>query len=238
MVEDESLILASLKLTIEQNGFTVSGAVMSGEEAIAAIKLHPPDVVIVDIDLSKGRGEIDGIETAIRINQITDIPIIFLTSYQNAHIARRVGRTQYDTFINKPATEVELILAIEKALERTKPMENRPMPPSSASSLFALKNGVWEKIDIADIRYIQAENQYLRIFTQQREEYIVSISLGQFEKKYLSEPLFRISRSIIVNLTHVTSFEEPATICLGSEGFPVGKTFRKAVKKKLTFLKS
>lgn len=98
IVEDEVLVGMMLSSHIEGLGFTVVDVVTSGKAAITAVKAHLPDVVLMDISLN---GPMDGIDAAVAIKEIQDIPIIFYTGYQDEKLMERVQVAQPAAILDK-----------------------------------------------------------------------------------------------------------------------------------------
>lgn len=115
LVEDEPLIASSIRKKLEQQGFTVAGHSTSGEAALRAMDRNPPDLVIMDIKL---HGQIDGVETADRVRQRYDVPVVFLTAFADEATVRRAAETEPFGYLVKPFTDRELAGAIAVALYR------------------------------------------------------------------------------------------------------------------------
>ncbi|HEQ72049.1 MAG TPA: response regulator, partial [Spirochaetia bacterium] len=77
VVEDEGLVALELKEALSKMGYGVSNVVSSGNEALDSVVADCPDLILMDIRLD---GPLDGIETARRIKEICNIPVIYLTA--------------------------------------------------------------------------------------------------------------------------------------------------------------
>lgn len=113
IVEDESIVALDIKDKLERLGYTVLAIVSSGEEAIEEVKKATPDLVLMDIVL---KGEIDGIETARRIRDDFDTPIIYLTAHSDERTLKRAEITGHFSYIIKPFADEDLQNAIETIL--------------------------------------------------------------------------------------------------------------------------
>lgn len=71
IVEDDAIIAMALENQLHKLGYSVSGIVGCGEDAIEKVKANTPDLILMDIVL---KGEIDGIETAQKIRTHFDLP--------------------------------------------------------------------------------------------------------------------------------------------------------------------
>lgn len=113
VVEDENIVAKDVVNRLKNLGYTVTGTVPSGEEAVRAALLNPPDLVMMDIML---RGNMDGIEAARRILQNVDIPVVYLTAYADERTLARAKVTEAFGYLLKPFEERELHITIEMAL--------------------------------------------------------------------------------------------------------------------------
>ncbi|MCB9248374.1 MAG: PAS domain S-box protein [Ignavibacteriales bacterium] len=113
VVEDESIVSLEIQGRLEELGYTVAGAVYSGEDAIASAKELLPDLILMDINL---RGNIDGIEAANFIKKALNIPIIYMTAYADEETIQRAKVTAPYAYIIKPIEVRELHTSIEIAM--------------------------------------------------------------------------------------------------------------------------
>ena len=115
VVEDETLVAASIKLSLVNLGYTVTSIVTSGEEAVEKAETDRPDLVLMDIVLE---GEMDGIEAASQINSRLHIPFIYVTAYANGKTRERANETSPYGYLIKPFKDQELDAAIQDALKK------------------------------------------------------------------------------------------------------------------------
>ncbi|MGA2668514.1 MAG: PAS domain S-box protein [Ignavibacteria bacterium] len=113
VVEDEGIIAQDIKNCLENLGYTVPEVVFTGTEAILKADELRPDLVLMDIVL---KGEIDGIETAAEIRNRYNIPIVYLTAYEDDKTLKRAKLTEPLGYILKPFEERYLRSSIEMAL--------------------------------------------------------------------------------------------------------------------------
>jgi two-component system response regulator len=122
IVEDEELVAQDIKLILEDLGYHVPAITPSGEEALLKIEEYCPDSVLMDIMLE---GEMDGIETAQKISERYDIPVVYLTAYSNKEILQRAKKTEPYRYILKPFKERDLQINIEMALYKHEARKSR-----------------------------------------------------------------------------------------------------------------
>jgi PAS domain S-box-containing protein len=115
IVEDEGLIAADLQGRLERVGYRVPGVAASGGEALEVIRAQVPDLVLMDIRLS---GELDGIQVADRVRNEFDIPVVYLTAYDDRETLQRASQTQAFGYVKKPLASVSLKGSIEMAIAK------------------------------------------------------------------------------------------------------------------------
>jgi len=117
VVEDEWVIADDIQKSLRNLGYTVSSAVATGEEAIQKAEEDRPDIILMDIVL---KGKMDGIEAAGNIQSRLNIPVIYLTAYDNKAALERAKLTEPFGYMIKPFQERELHTTIEMALYKHK----------------------------------------------------------------------------------------------------------------------
>jgi PAS domain S-box-containing protein len=113
VVEDERLVALVLEKCLTQLGHEVVALVTVGRDAVKLAEDLQPDLVLMDIRL---KGEMDGIEAAIRIHDTLNIPILYLTAYSDDSTLERAREAHPYGYILKPFEERALKSAIEVAL--------------------------------------------------------------------------------------------------------------------------
>jgi len=113
-VDDDPKILKILQHSLSKDGYEVITA-SNGEEAVQQVKLHKPDLVILDI-MMPGK---DGFETFEEIKaQQNDVPVVILSA-RSDEIDKVVGfRMGVDDYQTKPFSPTELSLRIKAILRR------------------------------------------------------------------------------------------------------------------------
>jgi PAS domain S-box-containing protein len=117
VVEDERVVALSIQNRLESLGYTVTANVISAEAAIAGIPQNPPDLVLMDIRL---KGKIDGIEAAAQMRQQFQLPVVYLTAYNDEETLERAKFTEPYGYLLKPFESKDLSTTIEVALYKHK----------------------------------------------------------------------------------------------------------------------
>jgi DNA-binding LytR/AlgR family response regulator len=213
VVEDEMIIGAKISMQLTGMGYEVTGILPRGEEAIIHVEENRPDIVLLDINL---KGKLNGIETALQIQKIADIPIIYLTANSDEATFNRAKASRPYAFISKPYKQLDLQRAIELTISRMAENETGPhiehdskdeRPFILSDRIFVRHREKMIKIIVADILYIEADRNYCRIFTKNKE-YLLSITLKTIEEKLPGRIFLRTHRSYIINLAHIDEVAE------------------------------
>ena len=98
IVDDHAEFRASARALLEAEGFDVIGDAADGAEAIKAVALLKPGLVLLDIQLP---GE-DGIAVAERLDGLPDPPVVvFISSREASAYGPRLTRSSARGFISK-----------------------------------------------------------------------------------------------------------------------------------------
>jgi DNA-binding LytR/AlgR family response regulator len=236
IVEDEMIIAANISLQLTSLGYEVIGIIPRGEEALIHIKEHQPDIVLLDINL---KGKIDGIETALLMQQDFNIPIIYLTANADDANFNRAKATNPYAFISKPFKKLDLQRAIELT-ENLLKTEEQPFKDNSVDNeeplilndcIFVRHHEKMVKINIIDILYIEAERNYCRIYAKGKE-YLIVTTLKDIDEKLPQDHFLRIHRSFIVNISQI---DEIATshVVVSRKAIPISKQLKSELLKRL-----
>ncbi|QKF83252.1 response regulator [Halarcobacter ebronensis] len=113
IVEDETIVALDIKSALLHLGYEVTQCVRSYNKALESVINNKPDIILMDIHLF---GDKDGIETAIAIQKIENIPIIYLTAYSDEKTISRAIETNPISYLIKPFKRDELNSTIRLGL--------------------------------------------------------------------------------------------------------------------------
>ena len=239
IVEDEMIIGANISLQLISLGYEVSGIIPRGEEALMHLKENKPDIVLMDINL---KGKIDGVETALLMQQEFDVPIIYLTANADEVNFNRAKATHPYAFISKPFKKLDLQRAVELIETRLLTKKNEDKTPTSKNGLplvisdciYVRHHEKMVKVAIQEIFYIEAERNYCRIHAKEKE-YLLVMTLKGIEEKLPQNHFLRIHRSFMVNLSQI---DEVSTdhVVVRRKSIPIGKSQRGELLKRLQTL--
>ena len=114
LIDDSETQRVVLTDRLQRLGYVVNSA-SDGRAGLRELYSKRPDIVLLDVLMP----ELDGWETLARIREISDVPVIMLTS-QDTEIDRVRGlRGGADDYVGKPFSPGELAARIEAVLRRT-----------------------------------------------------------------------------------------------------------------------
>jgi two-component system, cell cycle sensor histidine kinase and response regulator CckA len=115
IVEDEAIVAKNIQMELSSMGYAVPTIAACGEEALQKATETPPDLVLMDISL---KGAMDGVETTERMQERFDVPVVYLTAYDDERTLQRAKKTGPFGYLLKPYEERELQTTIEIALHK------------------------------------------------------------------------------------------------------------------------
>lgn len=240
VVEDEMIIAAKISMHLTNLGYEVTGILPRGEEALLSVEENKPDIVIMDIRL---KGDMNGIETAIRMQKNSDIAVIFLTANADEGTFNNAKAARPYAFISKPYKQIDLQRAIELTISRMAADENKLPAADSGESgqsfilsdrIFVRQREKMIKIFVADILYIEADRNYCRIFTK-THEYLLCVTLKAIEEKLDHRIFLRVHRSYIINLSHIDAVAEDHVI-INQKAIPVSEGLKEKLLQRIQTL--
>jgi two-component system LytT family response regulator len=210
IVDDEALARkALLRLLKSESGVSVIGQCGDGESAIDAIRRTQPDLVFLDVQMP----EMDGFRVVETIG-VEQMPMtIFVTAFDR--YALHAFDANAVDYLLKPFAADRLSRALARARDRSLGRLDK----EAAQRLFSLLDRTRSQSDyaqrltvstrgrilfvpVADIDWIEAEDNYARLHVSRRV-YDVRETLQALMEKLDPRDFVRIHRSTIVNLHRI-----------------------------------
>ncbi len=228
IVEDNPLTSQDLKEIIQEQGMQVTQVAKNKSEAIASLNQDKPDILLVDINLKDGD---DGVELVEELDQSEKYPVIYLTANSDKETVNRALKTRPASYLTKPYDDRDVIIAIELAFNNyCKQVINSPIAPQ-VSFIFLKAGNRFEKVNLGDIQYMQAEGSYTKFFTNQKE-YTLSGNLNNTSVKIGHPSFIRIHRSYVVNIDNITGIDSDY-VFIGETNLPISRSYKEEVSKVL-----
>jgi len=228
LIDDEPLARDVVKFYLNDHPeIEVVAECCDGFEGLKAITQHKPDLIFLDIQMPK----ISGFEM---LELVEDKPaVIFTTAFDEFAIkAFEVNAVDY---LLKPIDKSRFDSAIKKLPSRLNQAENTEavldaaaLSPAQNNRVVVKKDGVIKIIPTADINYLEADDDYVKLSTADGAFY-KNKTMAYFEQTLDPGQFIRIHRSYIINLAQVTKIElkekESYVVLLKSDiWLPVSKT--------------
>ncbi|WP_099023746.1 response regulator transcription factor [Mycolicibacterium palauense] len=109
LVDDQELVRSGLRRILRRKvGFVIVAECCDGDEVMAAVEAHRPDVVVMDLRMKR----VDGIEATRRLNAGGGPPVLILTTFNEDELISSALRSGAAGFVLKNSTAEELIRAV------------------------------------------------------------------------------------------------------------------------------
>lgn len=114
IVDDDDALRSSLEDLIRSVGLRVQGFI-SAEAFLRSSQVQKTDCLILDVRMPGMTGL--GLQRQLR-SESPDLPIIFITAYENRNVQTQAFEAGAVAFLYKPVYEQDLLSAIDAALEQ------------------------------------------------------------------------------------------------------------------------
>jgi two-component system LytT family response regulator len=212
IADDEVLARQKLlQLLRDEPDIEVVGEGANAAETIDLVQLTRPDVLLLDVRMPgmDGFDVVSALSSSSTLSSTLDLPsIIFTTAHD--HYALKAFEVHAVDYLLKPFTRERLRIALQHAREQRERRRTSGAVRSVAKKEYTNRLVFRSKgrilfLPIADIRWIGAEENYVRICAG-KESHMLRNTMANFETKLDPDVFLRIHRSAIVNLQHVMEF--------------------------------
>ncbi len=225
VVDDEGPARADLAFLLQQQGAVAHVATAADTtEALRLLQSQQYDAVFLDVRMPG----LDGLELGKLLLRFTDPPVVvFVTAYEEHALAAFEARAR--DYLLKPVSHERLNDALNLICQARRiprqPISGRAAAgktagetageaagetagdPSHADDIPTVpveSGGRTSIVERADVCWIQANGDYVRLHTIQGGSHLVRLPLSLFEDRWASHGFVRIHRSHLVALRHVT----------------------------------
>jgi two-component system, cell cycle sensor histidine kinase and response regulator CckA len=207
IVEDERIVAKDLELRLQSLGYTITGSVANGRDAIRLAGEFHPDLVMMDIRI---QGDIDGIAAAECIRKEFFIPVIYLTAHSDDETLRRAQVTEPYGYLLKPFQERELRTVIEMGLYKHQAdAKLRSSERRFATTLSSIGDGVIATDRLANVTFLNPVAQQLTGWDQKeavgKTLSEIFVICNETTRETVPNPVDRVLREgIVVGLANHT----------------------------------
>jgi two-component system, LytTR family, response regulator len=244
LADDEVLARQKLRqLLRDEPEIDVVGEGMTAAETIDLVRVTKPQLLFLDIQMPG----MDGFDLATEVCSGKTCPpphIIFTTAHDQ--YALRAFEIHAVDYLLKPFTRERLSSAVERArkeilLGNQQAVGNGTTARNGShftNRIVFKSRGRIVFLPVSDIRWIGAEENYVRISTQ-NETHLLRETMARLEEKLNPEMFLRIHRSSIVNLQHVKEVRtetdgEYAVVLVNGEKLAMSRGYRSRITGWLT----
>jgi len=237
VIDDEPLALLQLQKMAESTPyFTLVAACSNAFEAMHVMETAEVDAIFADINMP----DLSGLDF---VRSLTHPPIVvFTTAYsQYAIDGYKVNAIDY---LLKPFGQPEFQRAAAKVkqqydlMQRAQGIESQTDRAAAEAAdegrlegdiLFVKADYRIVRISIADIRYIESQSEYLRLYMASGQNLMVLMSIKRMAELLPADRFIRIHRSYIVNMAHVSEIAKLRIKMDAQTYLPIGDLYKEEV---------
>ena len=242
IADDEVLARQKLHqlLRIEQD-MDIVGECATASETIELVRAARPDLLFLDIRMP----DMDGFDvlSALTTDQSDELPQIIFTTAYDQYAVRAFEYNAVD-YLLKPFTQDRLRASIQRVRARIADADQNMNGRAADTGAGAYKTRIVFKsrgrilfLPVEDIRWIGAEENYVRISTGS-ESHLLRETMARLETTLDPEVFLRVHRSSIVNLHYVKEVKsdvdgESVVVLTGGERIAMSRGYRTRIQKLL-----
>ena len=210
IIDDEAISRDTIRSTLTKYcpEIEVTGEAASVADAVECIQTLLPNLIFLDIEIIGGTGF-----DVLQQIDVNNLDIIFVTGFNQ--FAIKAFKYSAIDYLLKPVNEVELVQAVNKVIrlderrilqEKLRLMDFNRQSENKKIALPA-QDGltmVW----VNDIVRCESDNSYTSIFCKNKNRYVVSKGIKEYEELFDNRDFFRVHQSHLVNLKYVHKFQK------------------------------
>jgi two-component system, LytTR family, response regulator len=225
-VDDEPLALDIIKAYCAKVPFlNLTNTFTNAIDTLEYLRHNTVDLMFLDIQME----ELTGIQL---LNSLKNKPLVVFTTAYDQYAIQGFDLDVLD-YLLKPIPFERFVKSANKALEQLQQKttsaipvkEERPAPVSSNTFFFVKTETRIEKVNAAEVLYVEGMGDYWRIVTKTRR--IMTLMNAKGIEEILHEPGFcRVHKSFFVAVDKI-EFVERKQIKIGEILIPVSDTYQK-----------
>ena len=224
VIDDEPLARELICSFVKKTPFLeLENSYASASEAVRSIIDGKVDLVFLDIQMP----ELNGIEFAKIIPP--ECRIVFVTAFEQYAIEG--FRHNAIDYLLKPVSYSEFLNAANRALVWAELNEKaRLAAKKDGEPQFIIVKSEYKliQIDISKITYIEGLKDYVKIYTEDSPNCILSLmNMKTIEQRLPADKFIRVHRSFIVQMSKINVIERNR-IVFGKKYIPISDTYKKA----------
>lgn len=226
IVDDDEMVRIDIEKRIRNMpGLQFAGSCANATEAAGILMSTKIDLVFLDVQLPDMNG--------LQLLKLLDNkrPNIILITSKKEYAVEAFDYEVAD-FLVKPFTDERFLKAVLRASRIRQSNPETAVP----DHIFVRVNSVLEKINLADILFIEALADYVQIQTS-KQRYVVHATMKSLEQSLESGRFLRVHNSYIVRLDKIARIEDNS-IVIGDKVIPVSRAKLKLLLEQINLLKN
>jgi two-component system LytT family response regulator len=235
LADDEVLARQKLRqLLRSEPEIIIVGEGATARETLELVRATKPQLLFLDIQMP-GMNGFD-VASELRLSKVVPMPHIIFTTAHDQYALRAFEIHAMD-YLLKPFTQERLSSAVDRARKEILHTNHHSDTASANQNGSRYTNRIVFKsrgriifLPVSDIRWISAEENYVRISTQ-NETHLLRETMAHLEEKLDPEMFLRVHRCSIVNLEHVKEVRtghdgEYSVVLLSGEKLAMSRSYR------------
>jgi DNA-binding LytR/AlgR family response regulator len=184
---------------------------------IEHVKRTRPDLLFLDVKM----GEVSGVNLAKEIPQGTFL--VFTTAY--AQYAVDGFDLNAADFLHKPFSFSRFEKAVNKVQQAIRLVNYSAAPPLEGQEITVKVEYKNVTVQLSSILYIQAMDNYVKIFTVDSRPVITQMSMKSLETMLPENEFVRVHKSYIVPRHRIESYSRTQLTLTGGTEIPIGRAY-------------
>lgn len=220
-IDDEPLALQQLASYVKKVSYLeLAGTCQSAIEARKLLEKEQIDAIFIDINMP----DLNGLDF---VRSLDNPPLVVFTTAYSEYAVDGFKANAID-YLLKPFDLSEFKRAAEKVKTQFELLNASQVSQVDEDDAMFLKSEYKVvRVNIKDIRYIEAMSEYLRIYTTTlARPVIVLLSMKKMEERLPAVQFMRIHRSYIVNLKKIREVSKNHVTIDADTSLPIGDIYK------------
>ncbi|HEY4008775.1 MAG TPA: LytTR family DNA-binding domain-containing protein [Acidobacteriaceae bacterium] len=226
----------------DETAIEILGESATAPETVELVDIAKPDLLFLDVRMP-GKDAFGILEELSSVRRASLPAVVFTTAYDG--FASRAFEVHAVDYLLKPFTLERLRTAIRRVTQRLQAQRHfgsaevgldRAVP--YLDRLIFKSRGRTVFISVSSIRWIGAEENYVRICTE-TEDHLLREPISRMEERLDPSMFVRVHRSFIVNLRHVKELRsesggESIVVLMNGQKLAMSRSYRSRLNEWLT----
>ncbi len=228
-IDDEPLALQQIASYIEKVDFLhLEAQMQSAIKAVEFLQENTVDAIFCDINMP----DLSGMQF---VRSLASPPLIVFTTAYSEYAVEGFEVNAVD-YLLKPFGMQEFLRAANRLRERLEPQVAAQSATPAPCALFLKTEYRVVRVDVADIKYVQAMSEYLKVYVDGSAKPIITHMSMKLLLEQLPANFKRIHRSYIVNVDRIESLQKQRVAIDADTLLPIGDNYREEFLRSINVL--